>query len=637
MMFLLSRNFFLLIACFLKLLAANSQAKLGQGIDFSNEPVVYSVKKEHVNIVLNKEQAQVECTSLYEKLIQTDRIGHWSDEYIYYRSFVEIEDIKAELLVPYKNKYKSYAPSNVVFQDKYSSNSFYDDGKLKRIIFPNSPKGSMVKLSYVEKYSNNDLFGICYFSTNIPVIYSEFSVTFPEEVEINYKLFNLENKEVIFNKEKNKKTITYNWIMKDVKSFPKNYSGFSISYFEPHILLSIKSINKKVNINSYEDLYKKYISLMRNPYPNIDPIFKEVVDSICENRITDQEKLEAIYYFTQSKIQYIAIENGYAGIIPENPLTVYKRRYGDCKGKSNLLVTLLRQANIKAWLTWVGSRNKPYKYTDCPSVYIDDHMIVTALLDGKEYSLDATEIFLHFTFPSPFTQGKESLIGVDETECRIVEIPIVDYSRNSFENTVELNVDNRNLLINGKASFTGYYKNDLTTEILRRANDKKADIIKKWLCKRQEKSIIDSVKFSNLESRLDTLIVDYWLEVPDYVRIYDNHIYINPFIERKYENSTIDTVDFVYNKYLNYSYLEKLNIKLNIPKGYTLESIPNSLNLEFENFGYEVKYSSDEKTVCVTEKIYIKNPYVGTSEFKKWNQMIKEITKVYNQSISLKK
>ena len=106
------------------------------------------------------------------------------------------------------------------------------------------------------------------------------------------------------------------------------------------------------------------------------------------------------------------------GFIPENGKNVCSKRYGDCKGLSSLLYTMLNYAEIDAYLTWVGTRDKPYSYYDVPAPIVDNHMILTAIVDDEYYYLDATGNTIPLGEASSFIQGKEVMIGKSQKNMR---------------------------------------------------------------------------------------------------------------------------------------------------------------------------------------------------------------------------
>lgn len=74
------------------------------------------------------------------------------------------------------------------------------------------------------------------------------------------------------------------------------------------------------------------------------------------------EKIEAVFYWVQDNIRYIAFENGIMGFKPEAASKVYQNRYGDCKGMANLLKEMLKICGYDARLTWIGTNDIPYDY-----------------------------------------------------------------------------------------------------------------------------------------------------------------------------------------------------------------------------------------------------------------------------------
>ena len=62
-----------------------------------------------------------------------------------------------------------------------------------------------------------------------------------------------------------------------------------------------------------------------------------------------------MFYWVQDNIRYIAFENGIMGFKPDAAQNVLNKKYGDCKGKANLLKEMLKLAGYDARLTWIGT------------------------------------------------------------------------------------------------------------------------------------------------------------------------------------------------------------------------------------------------------------------------------------------
>ena len=98
---------------------------------------------------------------------------------------------------------------------------------------------------------------------------------------------------------------------------------------------------------------------------------------------------------------------------------------------ANLIVNMLKLAGVKAYHTWIGTRDLPYKYSKVPTPLVDNHMIATYISADKQYYfLDATSDHTPFGLPSSMIQGKEALIGLDPTHYEVKMIPEIAKEKN---------------------------------------------------------------------------------------------------------------------------------------------------------------------------------------------------------------
>lgn len=109
--------------------------------------------------------------------------------------------------------------------------------------------------------------------------------------------------------------------------------------------------------------------------------------------ISDPEKrAAAALRWVQEEIRYFSVSMGESSHRPYPPAQVVQRRYGDCKDKSYLLVTLLRAVGIEAdpVLVALTSPHTPARLLPNPDVF--DHVVVQARIGGATYWLDGTRL-----------------------------------------------------------------------------------------------------------------------------------------------------------------------------------------------------------------------------------------------------
>jgi tetratricopeptide (TPR) repeat protein/transglutaminase-like putative cysteine protease len=108
-----------------------------------------------------------------------------------------------------------------------------------------------------------------------------------------------------------------------------------------------------------------------------------------QNR-SDRERLVAVMRFVQDEIRYTGVELGEGAYRPADAATVLQRRWGDCKEKTLLAVTLLRGVGIQAEPALVNTRLREHVSEWLPSPAAFNHAIVRARLGQTSYWLDAT-------------------------------------------------------------------------------------------------------------------------------------------------------------------------------------------------------------------------------------------------------
>jgi tetratricopeptide (TPR) repeat protein len=92
----------------------------------------------------------------------------------------------------------------------------------------------------------------------------------------------------------------------------------------------------------------------------------------------------------QDKIRYFALAMGEGGYVPATAEETWKRRFGDCKGKTVTLLALLAGLGIEAEPVLVGNVFGDSLRDRLPMMKLFDHVIVRARIGGRSYWLDGT-------------------------------------------------------------------------------------------------------------------------------------------------------------------------------------------------------------------------------------------------------
>ncbi|MGB7190437.1 MAG: DUF3857 domain-containing protein, partial [Acidobacteriaceae bacterium] len=136
------------------------------------------------------------------------------------------------------------------------------------------------------------------------------------------------------------------------------------------------------------------------------------------NLPTDREaRIRAIVAELHQQVRYTGVEFGAARLTPERPSEVIQRHYGDCKDKATLLVAMLREAGIPAYVALLSTGPGIDVTPDLPGMTQFDHAIVYVPADGANKALwiDATaQYFQPGILPWP-DSGRMALIIAPKT------------------------------------------------------------------------------------------------------------------------------------------------------------------------------------------------------------------------------
>jgi transglutaminase-like putative cysteine protease len=102
-----------------------------------------------------------------------------------------------------------------------------------------------------------------------------------------------------------------------------------------------------------------------------------------------EQRLLAVLHLVQRDIRYLGVEVGPGSHAPTAPALVYKRRFGDCKDKAMLTLSMLTALGIEARPALVQTdRSLSADLAANPHAF--NHVIVRAIVNGKTYWIDPT-------------------------------------------------------------------------------------------------------------------------------------------------------------------------------------------------------------------------------------------------------
>lgn len=189
----------------------------------------------------------------------------------------------------------------------------------------------------------------------------------------------------------------------------------------PPMLSSLAHIMVQGYFPDCDSLYRYHRRLL-----DVDTVIPGVGSTVAELTAGAKGRdgiIARLYRHVQQNIRYVAYEEGEAAYRPDSPAEVMRKRYGDCKGMSLLLATLLNRAGIEAYIACVGTDDIPFRIAEAPSLSASNHMICI-VPDGDSYLfLDPTHGQISARHIPQWICGKDAMMFTSDG-YRMVDIPV---------------------------------------------------------------------------------------------------------------------------------------------------------------------------------------------------------------------
>lgn len=319
-------------------------------------------------------------------------------------------------------------PSRDIFDaTKYAGYDFYTDIKLKRFTMPAIEDGCVVEYAHEVK-NIKPVFGIDYSTTflcrNIyPIEEDILEIVLPADQELYFKSFNTSLVPQIISEGDKKRYVFTNLKQKAIVPEARMPSLIDRETCPQICIWTMK------DWKSISTWYIKLVSEQMKTNKELEGFTRQLV----ADKKTKEEKISAIFNFVSQNIRYIAVLLGPHTHKPHAAYEVFQKRYGDCKDKTVLLLSMLRIADIEGLPALVPAQRE-YFDENMPSLAAFNHVIAVVPNGDKYFWLDATNEVAAYN-SAPFVRpSKVFLINADGS-YRFVQTPYPE-DKKDYTNTI---------------------------------------------------------------------------------------------------------------------------------------------------------------------------------------------------------
>lgn len=627
---MLKRPFASIFLVAIALFLCSSQVKAKTfPLDEEKIEIIQSTKK--LSFYINKKKELRAKLNVSQTLVSKTALKHTFSKSIFFDNYSAITKINE---VINSRKRRKLTP---IVSDYESDGIFHSDLKVSYFEYDFTELSETFTYEYEKEFSDLKFLDPLYFNDVYPINNSQLIIEIPEGIFIDIRELNFDLEQPKTSTSQEKKSTIYHYSMANLPAAFKYKGAPRRSKFNAHLIFisnayEVNGSRVKL-IEKVDDLYNWYASLVANT-KNDSQGLDQIVQELTAGKTDDLEKIKAIFYWVQDNIRYIAFEYGIMGFQPEACQTVYKNKYGDCKGMANLTKEMLLLAGYDARLTWLGTADVPYGY-DIPSLMVDNHMICTVILNGEKIFLDPTEKYAALYNYAFRIQGQEALIE-DGANFMIERIPILASSSNKEFSKVTLSIDKEKISGTGQILFQGNRK----TSIFNRLSSIPEKDWKSYLVKyisNYDKNIEVNIEHTpKFDDRDQDFSIDYTLDMEHHVIDLGEELYVNMEYDYSFKGFLIQEERNVPYEFSGKYYIEN-TVTLAIPEGWNVSYLPNEVNQDTEKYAFQLSYEEKDGQLVYYKKITIKDVTLGLSDFSSWNETIQQLDAFYADQIILKK
>lgn len=534
-------------------------------------------------------------------------LNHLGDRYagleVQYDKLMPLKYISGCLYDANGKKLKSISKSDFSDRSSTSAISLAEDDRVKEFDFNWNIYPYTVEYEYEIEIKSLFYLPDWYpvIGENVSVENSHFSISLPSDFKLNYKNYNTSPPKIT--ESKNEKELK--WTLQNFQAIRSE--ALSDVWYKsiPTVLTApdnfqLKSYNG--SMATWNSLGSFYHTLNKGRDELTDPV-KEKVHQLTDQLKTTKEKIETLYRYMQQNTRYISVQLGIGGLQTFDAKYVCENKFGDCKALSNFMISLLKEANIKAWaaLIYAGDGKTNFE-EDFPSHQFN-HMIVCVPEKNDTIWLECTDQNKSFGYMGSFTSNRPALL-ITENGGYLVKTPTYTYQQNLQSRSIKGNIDAQG---NVKMNIVTNYQAEQQEDIFNLTINNSKTEVDKYL---KEKLSVPSYdlhewKYSYEKKQIPSVKEELTITAYNYASLTGKRLFITPNILNRLYRTLPDTTQRKTPLILKYEYTDIDSVEIKIPENYTVETSIKNTDLHTPYGNYSITMQILNNTILYTRKMEI--------------------------------
>lgn len=347
---------------------------------------------------------------------------------------------------------------------------------------------------------------------------------------------------------------------------------------------------------------------------------------------TDYEKVKAVYDYLAKTTRYVSIQLGIGGFQPMQAEEVAKAGFGDCKALSNYMGAMLKALGIPSTYT-VISTVYPRLFKDFPNVCQLDHAILQVPLPGKTLWLECTNPDYPLGYVHRSIAGHEAVL-IKETGGELFKLPTYNDSLNIETHKAVITLTDQGSATARVTRISNLFQYENMSGFYQSSPTEQIDYLRKKIQLPQAR--VNNVSFKEEKSATPFITIQYNVNCEKYGNQTGNRLFVPVNIFRRGPSKPSERKR-IHPIYIDYGYLDKDTITLEVPSNYVVESLPKlpTIDQKFGKFSSSINLEGNK--IVIVNQLFLRSGEYCTNQYPEFAAFCKEVSNAYDSRIILKK
>jgi hypothetical protein len=637
-------------------LSASASVNVPEWVLSADKQTSPAVEKDSAAVVLLDEQTTTvaengETSTVYRRVVKILRAQgrDYAEMPIFYDKETKLKAIHAWTVTAkgtqYELKEKDFYEHGLV------GDSLYEDDRVKVARLPGLDPGTVVAVEYEQRRRPYLFADRWNFQERIPVALARYTLRLPDKWE--YSDAWVQHDRI---KPVQQGSNQWTWEVRDVAGIEKEPGMPFWQSVAGRMMLSFygDARTRGKAAAKWDEVALWYAGLTQDR-TTASPEIAAMAKQLTANAPDFASKVSALTGFMQRQIRYVAIEIGIGGFQPHPAADTFRNRYGDCKDKATLLISMLHEVGVPAAYVLVHTE-RGFVMPDAPSAGSFNHVItaielpasgnvtnlasVVTTKSGKKYVIfDPTDPYTPLGQLHADLQGSYGLFSTP-SGGELIQLPVLLPDANQLKRVAHLKLQPDGSLV-GEVEETRTGENAWASRyaLLSSEDIERSQRLDHFLGGFLTGFTVNSSGVENLENYDHDLVLKYSFTAKNYAKNAGPLLLVRPRVLGDKEMALRTDKDKPRKFPVQFSSASHQTdiFEIEIPQGYSVDELPDPVKVDVGFAEYESKTEVTGQLLRYTRAYTVKQLLVPTSNEDDLKRLFSSIYTDERNSAVLKK